>query len=124
MYSDRLPSSSRSQQSSRLRRSRSPSPSKRIKVEIDDSDFPSYYCRICKVDCNSDVMLENHVQGKNHKKKLKQKLNDEEGPLLDHPVEEKDVPTFGDSAEEKLLCAISTSKVKSRKDEKICYENA
>ena len=30
------------------------------------------YCKICHVDCNSDSMLETHLNGKNHKKKLKQ----------------------------------------------------
>ena len=30
------------------------------------------YCKICHIDCNSDSMLETHLNGKNHKKKLKQ----------------------------------------------------
>ena len=34
--------------------------------------YQPFYCKYCHVDCNSSVMLEAHLSGKSHKKKLKQ----------------------------------------------------
>ena len=34
--------------------------------------YQPFYCKTCHVDCNSSVMLEAHLSGKSHKKKLKQ----------------------------------------------------
>ena len=48
-----------------------------------------FYCKICHVDCNSDVMLENHVNGTKHKKKLKQLGNEDPDQVL--PANSKDI---------------------------------
>ena len=53
-------------------------------VSVKDYARP-FFCKVCHIDCNSDDALEAHLNGKNHKKKLR-KLNLEEEECGAPPV--------------------------------------
>ena len=53
-----------------------PTPSVAIETPIEPKGKGMFYCEVCEVNCNSSNTFDNHVNGKQHKRKLKKQQQD------------------------------------------------
>ena len=62
-------------------------------TSVKDYDYP-FYCKVCQKECNSEDMLENHLKGKVHKKKLRLLGLEDSNEMPVNTKNSKEAPKF------------------------------